>query len=220
MPAIRCPLGPARETRRSDGRARTTSPTSRRPVDRKIVEDMIPDWAKQARAKWHYVGTERPPFADEPKPGQESVWAYPRPPRIDPDAREIVVRVGDTVIARSPRPPGPGDRKPADDLSAARGRRSDAARAVAWRVAVRVERRRPLLDRRHAIPPVRTRGVVVSRSPARIRSASRLPSFYPGRLECYVNGERVRPQPGVFYGGWITSEVVGPFKGAPGTEAW
>ena len=45
-------------------------------------------------------------------------------------------------------------------------------------------------------------------------------SFYPGRLECYVGGERVAPQPGNLYGGWVTPEVVGPFKGGPGTESW
>ncbi|GAB5409287.1 MAG: hypothetical protein BalsKO_16520 [Balneolaceae bacterium] len=38
-------------------------------------------------------------------------------------------------------------------------------------------------------------------------------SFYPSVLECFVNGERVKPQPGGFYGGWITSEIVGPVKG-------
>ncbi len=41
-------------------------------------------------------------------------------------------------------------------------------------------------------------------------------AFYPGRLECLVEGVRVRPQPGGFYGGWITPEIVGPFKGEPG----
>ena len=45
-------------------------------------------------------------------------------------------------------------------------------------------------------------------------------SFYPGRIECFVDGERVRPQPGYFYGGWITDEIVGPWKGDPGTEWW
>ena len=45
-------------------------------------------------------------------------------------------------------------------------------------------------------------------------------SFYPARLDCAVNGERVRPQPGGFYGGWVTDELVGPFKGEPGTEDW
>ena len=45
-------------------------------------------------------------------------------------------------------------------------------------------------------------------------------SFYPALLECYVGGERVQPQPGGFYGGWVTSNVVGPFKGEPGTGHW
>ena len=45
-------------------------------------------------------------------------------------------------------------------------------------------------------------------------------SFYPGRIECSVDNERVRPQPGFFYGGWVTDEIVGPWKGEPGTERW
>ena len=45
-------------------------------------------------------------------------------------------------------------------------------------------------------------------------------AFYPGRVECYVDGERARPQPGGFYGGWLTEELAGPFKGAPGTGHW
>ncbi|EED32352.1 conserved domain protein [gamma proteobacterium NOR5-3] len=45
-------------------------------------------------------------------------------------------------------------------------------------------------------------------------------SFYPARVECWVNGERVRPQAGGFYGGWITDRLVGPFKGEPGTGHW
>jgi hypothetical protein len=45
-------------------------------------------------------------------------------------------------------------------------------------------------------------------------------AFYPGRIACYVDGERVEAQPGHFYGGWITADVVGPFKGEPGTGHW
>jgi hypothetical protein len=45
-------------------------------------------------------------------------------------------------------------------------------------------------------------------------------SFYPARIECYVGGTRVMAQPGGFYGGWITPDVVGPFKGAPGSSGW
>jgi uncharacterized protein (DUF427 family) len=46
-------------------------------------------------------------------------------------------------------------------------------------------------------------------------------AFYPGMMDsCTVGGERVRPQPGGFYGGWITDDIVGPFKGEPGTLGW
>ena len=45
-------------------------------------------------------------------------------------------------------------------------------------------------------------------------------AFYPGRVACYVAGERVRPQPGYFYGGWITDEIAGPVKGEPDTGHW
>jgi uncharacterized protein (DUF427 family) len=46
-------------------------------------------------------------------------------------------------------------------------------------------------------------------------------AFYPQMMDaCFVDGERVTPQPGGFYGGWITSKVAGPFKGEPGTLGW
>ena len=46
-------------------------------------------------------------------------------------------------------------------------------------------------------------------------------AFYAARMDaCYVDDELVEPQPGAFYGGWITSDVVGPFKGGPGTMGW
>jgi uncharacterized protein (DUF427 family) len=46
-------------------------------------------------------------------------------------------------------------------------------------------------------------------------------AFFAGRMDaCYLDDELVTPQPGPFYGGWITSDVVGPFKGEPGTQGW
>lgn len=45
--------------------------------------------------------------------------------------------------------------------------------------------------------------------------------FYPGRVDgCWIDDEPVVPQAGGFYGGWITPDVVGPFKGEPGTSGW
>lgn len=46
-------------------------------------------------------------------------------------------------------------------------------------------------------------------------------AFHAGRADaCYVDGERAAPQPGGYYGGWVTASVAGPFKGEPGTERW
>ncbi len=46
-------------------------------------------------------------------------------------------------------------------------------------------------------------------------------AFYPRRMDaCYVDEQRAEPQPGFFYGGWVTPDLVGPFKGVPGSEAW
>ena len=45
-------------------------------------------------------------------------------------------------------------------------------------------------------------------------------AFYPARVDCFVDDERVLPQPGGFYGGWVTADVLGPFKGEPGTGHW
>ena len=61
------------------------------------------DWIEAKRAKWKYRGQKRPPFALAPQPGQESVWDYPRPPRLAPDPREVVVRLGSVEIARALR---------------------------------------------------------------------------------------------------------------------
>ena len=52
-------------------------------------------------AGWQSYGQERPPFAVAPGPGQESVWDYPRPPLIDTDAREVIVRVSNMVVAHT-----------------------------------------------------------------------------------------------------------------------
>jgi hypothetical protein len=65
------------------------------------------------------------------------------------------------------------------------------------------------------------RAAWIYRRPARgFEQLSDCYSFYPGLVECRLGGERVRPQPGGFYGGWVTDEITGPIKGAPGTEGW
>ena len=161
----------------------------------------------------------RPAFAVEPGPDQESVWDYPRPPAIKCDKRLIEVRDGDAVIARTtaaykvmetaspptfyiPRADVDFERlTPVSDTTYCEWKGTASYWALARKpgepVAWSYERPRPRFD-------------VIKDYVA----------FYPGRVDCYLDGERAQTQAGRFYGGWITSEVVGPFKGEPGTRHW
>ncbi|MBU1360553.1 MAG: DUF427 domain-containing protein [Gammaproteobacteria bacterium] len=175
----------------------------------------------RARAQWRYVGQERPPFAVEPRAGQESVWDYPRPPRIERDAREIVICLGVTEIARTRRAlrvletaSPPTFYLPIDDIRSNVLESASGSSFCEWKG-----------DARYL-------SVVVGRE--RLESAAwSYPdplsgfeplqdhvAFYPHRLDCRVDGERALPQPGRFYAGWITPELVGPFKGEPGSSGW
>ncbi len=177
----------------------------------------------RARALWRYTGDERPPFAEAPAPGQESVWDYPRPPRLVPDAHEVVVRVGDAELVRTRRalriletasPPTfylPFADARRDLMVEAPALGSShcewKGRAIYWSIVVGGTR----LD-----------GAAWS-YPSPSAPYERLAdcfSIYPGRAACFVDGEQVRPQEGGFYGGWVTREIVGPWKGGPGTSGW
>ena len=164
---------------------------------------------------WQYIGKTRPPFAERPGPGQESVWDYPRPPVLVVDAREIVVSIGDTELIRTRRAlrlletaspptfylPFSGAVIPIRTASPAvagahcewKGAASYGLGGIAWWYA-------------HPSAPYETLADYFS--------------VYPSRAACFVDGERVRPQPGDFYGGWITSEICGPWKGGPGSGGW
>jgi uncharacterized protein (DUF427 family) len=173
------------------------------------------------RAGWTHHGSRRPPFAVEPGAGQESVWDYPRPPRLEPDPREVIVRTGGIEIARTSRAvrvletaSPPTFYVPPDDVRSELLERAAGASVCEWKGAARYW-------------SVVAGGLRIDRAawsyqdptPA-FASIRDYLSFYPARLECFVDGERVRPQPGDFYGGWLTSEIVGPVKGEPGTQGW
>lgn len=171
---------------------------------------------------WKHTGQTRPPFAHVPKPGQVSVWDFPRPPALLEDSRRVVVRAGQRAIAESTRtlrvvetasPPTfylPPEDVDSTVLIAEAGSSycEWKGRARYWSVAVPGS---PLL-----------RGVAWSYpdpTPAFAAIAGWF-SFYPAHLHCEVAGERVRPQPGGFYGGWMTDDIAGPVKGDPGTGSW
>ena len=167
---------------------------------------------------WEYTGQQRPPFADEPGPGQESVWDYPRPPALVPCERNVRVVAGEQVLAetRSARrvletasPPTyyiPAADVNLDALVTVPGSSFCEWKGAAlyWALASGGD----VIGWSYPEPSERF---------ASIRGAF---SFYPGRVACFVDGERVRPQPGQFYGGWVTDEIVGPVKGEPGTGHW
>ena len=175
-----------------------------------------------AREQWHWRGGSRPPFAEAPGPGQESVWDYPRPPRIVADSREVVVRWGGVEIVRTRRAlrvletsHPPSFYLPWDDVVARHLLKAAGGGSICeWKGPARYW---TLADRGRELPRV------AWSYPAPLPGAESLGtcvSFYPGELDCSVAGEAVRPQPGGFYGGWITPELVGPFKGGPGSGSW
>lgn len=170
---------------------------------------------------WLYQGRHRPPFAIKPGPGQESVWDYPRPPAIRPDKRLVEVRAGGTPVAETRgavrvletgSPPTfylpPGDVR-TDLLSPTVTRTFCEWKGEAQYYALRTEDTR-ISDAAWCYP---------NPSPPFAAIAGWF-AFYPARVACFVDGERVRPQAGEFYGGWITRDIAGPFKGGPGTDRW
>jgi uncharacterized protein (DUF427 family) len=170
-------------------------------------------------AMWQYRGQKRPDFAIAPGPGEESVWDYPRPPRLVPDARRIEVRAGGVLIACSTAAmriletaSPPTVYLPSADVDMSQLVRIAGSSGCEWKGvagywALAANPRTPVgWSYESPLPAF-----------AAIRGAL---SFYPALLECTVDGERVRPQPGGFYGGWITKEIVGPVKGVSGSGNW
>ena len=175
-----------------------------------------------ARSLWRYVGDERPPFAVAPGPGQVSVWDFPRPPRVEADAREVVVRHGGVEIARTRRAlrvletaSPPTWYLPRADVDAACIAPAPGESFCEWKGAARYAS--------VALPGRDPLTAVAWWYPAPLPGFEALAdhiAFYPQPLDCRVEGVRVQPQPGRFYAGWITPELVGPFKGAPGSDGW
>ncbi len=158
-----------------------------------------------------------------PGPGQESVWDYPRPPRVEPVPERIRVVFNGRLIADTERalrvletasPPvyylPPEDVLPGV-LEPVAGRQTLCewkGRAGYFDVVVG-ERRAPAAAWAYADP-----------TPA-FRAIAGYVAFYAGKMDaCTVGDEQVCPQAGSFYGGWITSKIVGPFKGEAGTGHW
>jgi uncharacterized protein (DUF427 family) len=154
---------------------------------------------------------------------EESVWDYPRPPVIEPCRRRVRVEHHDRLIADSTRalrvletasPPTiyiPTSDVRTDILTPAPGRSS----VCEWKgVASYVH-----LEYGTGIA-VEHAGWGYNDPKEKYWDLVGHIAFYAGRLACHLDDERVRPQGGAFYGGWVTAEIVGPYKGEPGTEGW
>ena len=178
----------------------------------------VPDRLRAAREQWTYRGVERPAFAIEPGPGQESVWDYPRPPAIVADTRLVEVRSGDRLIARSERTirvletsHPPAFYVPPEAITPGALVKAPGSSHCEWKGAA---------EYLGLAPDGPAVGWHYPRPYPEFHQWAGWASFYPDRVECRVDGDLVRAQAGGFYGGWITSDVVGPFKGDAGTAAW
>jgi uncharacterized protein (DUF427 family) len=169
------------------------------------------------------AGTAPRPVRIEPGPGQESVWDYPRPPRVEPVPERIRVVVDGVDIASSSRALRVLETAgapvyyvpPADvrqDLLEPAGRGTVCewkGAASYWTVRMPGGRSIPSAAWSYEQP-----------LPGYEAIAGHL-AFYAWAVdEAWVGDELATPQPGHFYGGWVTSRVVGPFKGGPGSLGW
>lgn len=153
----------------------------------------------------------------------ENVWDYPRPPRVEPVDRHVRVVLGGETIAESDRalrvletasPPTiyiPRDHVREDVLIAD----DDTRTYCEWKGTasyVDAEAGGKRANRVAWFYPDPKQGFEQLRNQF---------AFYPGRVDAaYLDDELVIPQPGTYYGGWITEEIEGPFKGEPGSESW
>lgn len=151
----------------------------------------------------------------------ESVWDYPRPPAVVPCTRRVRVELAGRVVADSSSAlrvletaSPPTIYVPPADVARELLRETRGHSVCEWKG--RASYADVVVDGRRA-----TRAAWWYPDPVAAYAALRdHVAFYPARLACFLDEERVRPQDGDFYGGWVTDDVAGPFKGAAGTLHW
>lgn len=174
------------------------------------------------RERWLSRAGVRPAGVIRPGPGQESVWDYPRPPRLEAERRLLRVEFAGLILAETDRgyrvletASPPTYYFPPEDVATDHLEPESHATVCEWKgeahyFSVRAGGRRAP----HAVwcypapwnPFEPIAGFL---------------AFMPAAMDaCHVGDHEVTPQPGGFYGGWITPDVTGPFKGEPGTGHW
>ena len=158
----------------------------------------------------------------EPGPNQESVWDYPRPPRVEDVSKHIQVIFNGTVIANTHRARRvletshpPVYYLPPNDIKMVHLKPAPHSSWCEWKgwatyYTIVVEDKQADNAAWAYLQPTPGFELITG-----------YVAFYPHLMDaCFVHGELVQPQPGGFYGGWITRDIVGPFKGEPGTMGW
>lgn len=162
------------------------------------------------------------PQPTEARPGQESVWDYPRPPRIEETGKHIQVIFNDVVIADTRRAlrvletsQAPAYYIPPQDVRMEYLQDGRRRTWCEWKGRARYYT--VVVDDRRA---ENAAWYYPQPTPA-FESIQDYVAFYCEPMDrCLVDGEVARPMPSAFYGGWITDDIVGPFKGGPGSEGW
>ena len=158
----------------------------------------------------------------EPGPGQESVWDYPRPPRVESSTRRIRVIFNNETIADSHKTwrvletsHPPVYYIPLEDVQQHYLVPTQRTTFCEWKGAAQY------YDLVVGDSTIR-HGVWRYPQPTeRFEAIKDCIAVYPSQMDtCYVDEEAVQAQAGDFYGGWITRDIVGPFKGGMGTWGW
>ena len=183
-------------------------------------------WRLDEYGKTNMAKPQRQPL----EPGQESVWDYPRPPRLERSVKRVQVKFKGCWIADShntfrvletSHPPvyyiPPEDIQQQYLQTVARSSFCEWKGAATYYTVAVNDVQDP-----DGVGGVAEQAAWSYLSPNPAFEAIRgYIAFYPSRMDaCFVDGEQVKAQPGDFYGGWITQEIVGPFKGSPGTWGW
>ena len=156
------------------------------------------------------------------EPGQRSVWDFPRPPAIELESRHVRAEFAGVIIASSNRcvkvletSHPPVYFFPPEDCNAEALRRTGNTSFCEWKGEAE--------DFDVGVGDRVAQGVACAypRPTKRFADYAGWLSMYAGPMDvCYVGDDRVEPQPGGFYGGWLPNEIVGPVKGTPGTGHW
>ena len=158
----------------------------------------------------------------EPGPDQESVWDYPRPPRVEAVGAEVRVELAGVVLARSSEALRVLETSHPPTIYVPRA-------SVDWSRVVPSSRRPTHCEYKGRAVYWSVRSTDLEIDPAgwsypdpthAYRQLAGRVAFFAGDLECYIGADRARAQAGSFYGGWITDRIVGPFKGGSGTRGW